>query len=285
MATERLLENPNHFGKKQKVQGRVIIMEVLVSSMNKDMSLLEKMNIQTNAVVINQTPNISENFSYKQQVINDRTWKFYSMSEKGVGRSRNNALMRASDDIIVMADEDEVFVDGYEKIINEAYSKYPDADMIIFNVRVHQGNKIRETTKKEGKVKFYNSLKYGTVTFTFKRNSILKKNLSFSLLFGGGTRYGSGEDTLFLWSALKTKLKIYSIPITISDVYNDTSSWFEGFNKKYYVDKGALYQALGGKLSFFLILQFWLRRYDSSNNVKRIEALKYMLQGAKNFKE
>ncbi|EMF0480969.1 MULTISPECIES: glycosyltransferase family 2 protein [Enterococcus] len=260
-------------------------MEVLVSSMNKDMSLLEKMNIQTNAVVINQTPNISENFSYKQQVINDRTWKFYSMSEKGVGRSRNNALMRASDDIIVMADEDEVFVDGYEKIINEAYSKYPDADMIIFNVRVHQGNKIRETTKKEGKVKFYNSLKYGTVTFTFKRNSILKKNLSFSLLFGGGTRYGSGEDTLFLWSALKTKLKIYSIPITISDVYNDTSSWFEGFNKKYYVDKGALYQALGGKLSFFLILQFWLRRYDSSNNVKRIEALKYMLQGAKNFKE
>ncbi|MBV6371494.1 hypothetical protein IGJ74_002388 [Enterococcus sp. AZ009] len=260
-------------------------MEVLVSSMNKDMSLLEKMNIQTNAVVINQTPNISENFSYKQQVINDRTWKFYSMSEKGVGRSRNNALMRASDDIIVMADEDEVFVDGYEKIINEAYSKYPDADMIIFNVRVHQGNKIRETTKKEGKVKFYNSLKYGTVTFTFKRNSILKKNLSFSLLFGGGTRYGSGEDTLFLWSALKTKLKIYSIPITISDVYNDMSSWFEGFNKKYYVDKGALYQALGGKLSFFLILQFWLRRYDSSNNVKRIEALKYMLQGAKNFKE
>ena len=176
-------------------------------------------------------------------------------------------------------------MDGYEKIINEAYSKYPDADMIIFNVRVHQGNKIRETTKKEGKVKFYNSLKYGTVTFTFKRNSILKKNLSFSLLFGGGTRYGSGEDTLFLWSALKTKLKIYSIPITISDVYNDTSSWFEGFNKKYYVDKGALYQALGGKLSFFLILQFWLRRYDSSNNVKRIEALKYMLQGAKNFKE
>ena len=260
-------------------------MEVLVSSMNKDMSLFKKMNIQTNAIIINQTPDVSGNFSYKQQIFDDKTWKFYSMSEKGVGRSRNNALMRASDDIVIMADEDEVFVEGYEKIINDAYSKYPDADMIIFNVRVHQGNKIRETTKKEGKVKFYNSLKYGTVTFTFKRNGILKKNLSFSLLFGGGTQYGSGEDTLFLWSALKTKLKIYLIPITISDVYNDTSSWFEGFNKKYYVDKGALYQALGGNLSFFLILQFWLRRYDSSNNVKRIEALKYMLQGAKNFKE
>ncbi|MFR0819376.1 MAG: glycosyltransferase family A protein [Lactococcus lactis] len=121
--------------------------------MNKDMSLLEKMNIQTNAVVINQTPNISENFSYKQQVINDRTWKFYSMSEKGVGRSRNNALMRASDDIIVMADEDEVFVDGYEKIINEAYSKYPDADMIIFNVRVHK--KSSKLQKRKNKV--YNS--------------------------------------------------------------------------------------------------------------------------------
>ncbi|HGF7720410.1 TPA: hypothetical protein QFP12_002474, partial [Enterococcus faecium] len=164
--------------------------------MNKDMSLFKKMNIQTNAIIINQTPDVSGNFSYKQQIFDDKTWKFYSMSEKGVGRSRNNALMRASDDIVIMADEDEVFVEGYEKIINDAYSKYPDADMIIFNVRVHQGNKIRETTKKEGKVKFYNSLKYGTVTFTFKRNGILKKNLSFSLLFGGGTQYGSGEDTL-----------------------------------------------------------------------------------------
>lgn len=259
-------------------------MEVLVSSMNKDMSLFKKMNIQTNAIIINQTPDVSGNFSYKQQIFDDKTWKFYSMSEKGVGRSRNNALMRASDDIVIMADEDEVFVDDYEKIINDAYSKYPDADMIVFDVNVHDRNGIKNRVKKTGRVRFFNSLKYGTVTFTFKRENILKSNIFFSLLFGGGAKFQSGEDSIFIAEVLTKGLRVYSYKELIANVYNDESTWFKGFNEKFYFDKGALYKALGGKFSCLLILQFWLRRFTKNSNVKKFEALKYMFQGSKTFK-
>ncbi|EGP4897635.1 hypothetical protein FGV16_002417, partial [Enterococcus faecium] len=233
-------------------------MEVLVSSMNKDMSLFKKMNIQTNAIIINQTPDIPGNFSYKQQIFDDKTWKFYSMSEKGVGRSRNNALLRASDDIVIMADEDEVFVDGYEKIINDAYSKYPEADMIVFDVRVHNGDEIKHRVKRDGRVKFFNSFRYGTVTFTFKRDILLNNNIYFSLLFGGGAEFQSGEDSLFITDVLKNKLKVYSNKEVIADVYNDDSSWFNGYNENYLIHRGALFRAISKKFCFFLILQFAL---------------------------
>ncbi|EME8112514.1 glycosyltransferase [Enterococcus faecium] len=256
-------------------------MEVLVSSMNKDMSLFKKMNIQTNAIIINQTPDISGNFSYKQQIFDDKTWKFYSMSEKGVGRSRNNALMRASDDIVIMADEDEVFVDGYEKIINDAYSKYPDADMIVFDVRVHNGDEIKHRVKRDGRVKFFNSFRYGTVTFTFKRDILLNNNIYFSLLFGGGSRFLSGEDSLFITDVLKKKLKVYSYNKIIADVYNESSSWFSGYNKEYFFDRGALYYAISKNYYLFLILQFWLRRARNFNSaLSEKEKVKTMLQGA-----
>ncbi|TQA84388.1 hypothetical protein FKY82_01455 [Enterococcus faecium] len=261
-------------------------MEVLVSSMNKDMSLFKKMNIQTNAIIINQTPDISGNFSYKQQIFDDKTWKFYSMSEKGVGRSRNNALLRASDDIVIMADEDEVFVDGYEKIINDAYSKYPEADMIVFDVNVHDRNGIKNRVKKTGRVRIFNSLKYGTVTFTFKRENILKSNIFFSLLFGGGAKFQSGEDSIFIAEVLTKGLRVYSYKELIADVYNDASSWFLGYDEKYFVDRGALYKALAPKYYSFLILQFWFRRaikFDCS--ISQGKKLKYLFYGAKYFSE
>ncbi|MFR0816104.1 MAG: hypothetical protein ACLSIL_17545 [Enterococcus casseliflavus] len=92
------------------------------------------------------------------------------MSEKEVGRSRNIALMmRASDDIIiVMADEDEVFVDGYEKISMRSnhIQNIQMQNMIIFKCWefIKEMKSVRNY-KKGGKVKFYNSLKYGTVRY------------------------------------------------------------------------------------------------------------------------
>ena len=257
--------------------------QVLVSSMNMTWSKLEKMNIQSNAIIINQT---DKKFSYEKKEISGNTIEIYEFAEKGVGKSRNSALMRSSGDIIIMADDDEVFVDNYENIIKKAFIKYPDADMLVFDVTVHEKGEKYSTTTKEGKLNYFNSLKYGTVSFVFRREKIIKNNIYFSLLFGGGAKYGSGEDSLFIWDILKAGLNVYSIPIKIADIYNDDSSWFTGFNEKYFLDKGALFKALGGKWSLVLIVQYWIRkRKDLSKVISSKKILINMIEGSRMYRD
>lgn len=256
--------------------------QVLVSTMNqKDYSLLDRMNIQTDAIIINQCDrNEIIEFEHRGNRI---IW--FSLNERGVGLSRNNALLRATSDICLMADDDMVYVDGYKEIVINAFKKNLKADIIMFNVPIHKIN--GETlikVKKNKRVRFYNALKYGTVNLAFKRESILKKNIFFSLLFGGGARYGSGEDSLFITEALKKGLHIYSDTSKIAEINESTSSWFTGFNQKYFYDKGALFAAISKKGAHLLALQFVLRKHRIfKNHIGMKEALKATWKGIKDF--
>lgn len=257
--------------------------QVLVSTMQQlDHSLLEKMNIQSDAIIINQCDrNDVEELKY-----NNNNVKFMSFKERGVGLSRNNALMRASADICLMADDDMVYVDGYPDIVTEAFHNNPKADIIMFNVPIHKKNgQILEKVKKNKRIRFFNALRYGTVNIAFKREAVVKKNIFFSLLFGGGARYGSGEDSLFIIDALKNDLKIYSSVEVIAEIEESESTWFTGYNEKYFFDRGALFQAIGGKsLSMFLMLQFLIRkRKIYSNQIESLSALQQMIKGQKDF--
>ncbi|MFL2120883.1 hypothetical protein [Marinilactibacillus psychrotolerans] len=255
--------------------------EILVSTMNRKVddlsSLVDKMKIRSKAIIINQTDTIGYSSEHNSEM--------FSYTERGVGKSRNSALLRAKGDICLMADDDMVYVAGYEEVVKKAYEKYTDADFIVFNVRVHYPDRIVERVSKPGRVRFFNSLKYGTVTFSFKRNAILRENVFFSLLFGGGAKYSSGEDTLFLWTCLKKGLKVYAEETIIADVYNYESSWFKGYNEKFYKDKGALFKALEPKWHYLLNLQLAVRKRKEYGSKKSIlEILKIMNIGAEEFK-
>lgn len=257
--------------------------QVLASTMNQnDFSLLDKMNIQSDAIIVNQSDYSKvEEFKYKNHNI-----KFMSFSERGVGLSRNNALMRANADICLMADDDMVYRDSYTKVILEEFKKNPKADIILFNVPIHKANGDTVIKVKNNKrVRFLNCLKYGTVNIAFKRTSILKNNISFSLLFGGGAKYGSGEDSLFITNALKQKLKIYTSTKIIAEINETASTWFEGYNEKYFFDRGALFAAMTGRFSsYVMILQFLIRkRTIYKDQISFVNAFKQMIKGSIEF--
>ncbi|KQL42437.1 hypothetical protein AN960_00280 [Bacillus sp. FJAT-25509] len=256
-------------------------LEVLVSTMHqKDNSLLEKMNIHSNAIFINQCDKvIFEEFPYKGNII-----RFLSFNERGIGLSRNNALMRATGDICLFADDDVIYNDEYENIVLNAFKGDPNADIIIFNVP--SLNKERENTaeiKRNSQVNYFNFMRYGAVSIAFKRESIKKANVYFSLLFGGGAKYSAGEDTLFLFECLQKGLKISTNTAQIGTVSQKDSTWFRGYNKKYFYDKGILYATLSKKLSYLLILQYAIRKHNLyKNEMGMIQAIKYMSEGRRN---
>ena len=106
-------------------------LETLVSAVRQDVAeQAEKMNLQSDAVIINQC---DEN-SYLEYEYRGNMIRAYSFAEKGVGLSRNNALLRAKADIILFSDEDIVYHEGYAEKIVKAFEEHPEADMLLFNM-------------------------------------------------------------------------------------------------------------------------------------------------------
>lgn len=257
--------------------------EVLIATMNLKNSkmLLEEMNIQTDAIICNQ--DMSVNTSYKTRKFRNNNVKIFSFQEKGVGLNRNNALMRANAKYCIIADDDLEFLNDYKETINKNFKKYPSADILAFNLL--EDAPMHFETKKDFKVNRFNYMRFGAARLVVKRGSILKNNIFFNLNFGGGTDHGSGEDTLFLHECLTKGLKVMAVTDTIARLKNNrNSTWFDGYNKKYFEDKGALYAAISYKWSTILCLQFLIRHRKLFNNDLSLSlAYSYMKMGKQQY--
>jgi glycosyltransferase involved in cell wall biosynthesis len=259
--------------------------EVLISTMNLSSTydynnLIKKMNIKTNSLVVNQCNKIEK----LPEQITDGTSRFLSYKEKGLSRSRNKAIENATSDVCVISDDDLRYKDDYENIIENGYKKYPDADIIAFYVDNVDKNKKRPI-RRETKINFIKSMRIQSVQITFRRKSIVDRNIKFNEKFGSGAEFYMGEENIFLAQCLKKKMKIYYIPKTIATIQSNDSSWFKGFNEYYFNVKGAVYYEMSKYLYPLLILQFALRKRNIyKNEVKILDAIKYMFLGVKIYK-
>ena len=179
-------------------------LQVLVSTMHQtDHSLLEKMNIQSDALVINQCDHdCIERFTFRGHNI---LWM--SMNERGVGLSRNNALMRATGDILLFADDDVVYTDDYAEKIITSFKDNPKSDLIVFNLQSQNPSRPEAMVEDEYRLHWYNSLKFGACRIAIRQDAIRQANVFYSLLFGGGAKYQAGEDNLFIIQCLKKGIR------------------------------------------------------------------------------
>lgn len=193
-------------------------------------------------------------------------------------------MQNATADICVLADDDMRFVDDYPHIAEHAFTECPDADILVFNLIEKKPR--RYINKKIMRVRWYNYAKYGAARLAFRREALTNAGIRFSLSFGGGAKYGSGEDTIFLSDCLKKGLKIYAVPYALAEIDQDSAStWFSGYNEKYFSDKGALYKRLHPALWPVFMLRFLIkiiRKPESSISFSK--AVKLMTSGAVHFR-
>lgn len=254
--------------------------EVLVATMHqKDFSLYKDMNIQCDAVFANQDyqNNLIESKIDGHKVI------MITTNQRGVGKNRNNALEYACADICLLSDQDMFYFEGYHKIVERAFNEIPLADMIIFNIDTIGTQIRRRRNNRIKKIHFYNALNYGAVRIAFKRERILQKNIWFSILFGGGCIYSHGEDSIFIREALRKKLRIYVYPETIGCVKQIESSWFSGYNEKFFFDKGALVKMLFPAIKYLIGLIYFPIRYRRMTNLTFIKIAKCIINGIKAY--
>lgn len=260
--------------------------DVLLSTMNRksindNLQLLQKMNINGSSITINQCPKFKKDelvFSKNMNIKN----KILSYSEKGLSKSRNRAIKCSNADICVIADDDLVYVNNYEQIILNAYKKYPDADIIAFHVESLNTDR-KTSVQKEGRKKFLGSMKIASFQITFKRRSIIDNEILFDEDFGAGSgRFTAGEENIFLFDCLKKKLKIYYIPTQIAVVNHMDSTWFVGYNDVFFETLGAAFYRMSPTFSELFILQYAVRKYYKyGKTLSFLKAYKYMKKGKK----
>ncbi len=218
--------------------------ELLVSCVQKDArELAEKMNIASDAVIVSQLEdNTSEEFfdlgEKKIHSIKSRT--------KGVGLNRNTCIEQSSADIILFADEDIVYDEGYEAKVLKEFADHPEADTIFFNVRVCEERRTYWNDDYK-QVRWYNSGRYPAYSIAVRASKLKAAGVKYSLFFGGGAKFSNGEDSLFIKDMRKAGFKMLASPVVLGEEVPRPSTWFNGYNDKIFYDRGVLYHFLYGK--------------------------------------
>lgn len=256
--------------------------EVLLSTMfQKNFEIVKKCNLKTDAIIINQCD---------KQEIREKEYSFgkvkmISINERGLSKSRNMALKNSTADICILADDDIVFHDNYPILIEKTFSEILDADVIVFNIISKNVEKRSQEKlfKKIKKIPFYKS--YSSVHIAFKRKSIQNNNINFDINFGSGSgKYSFAEDSLFFSEIHKHGLKSYVYPAIIADLYTYESTWFTGFNKKYFYDTGAFLAAGYPILNKIYKWYYPIKLYKKST-LSFFEIIKYIDLGIDGFSE
>lgn len=256
-------------------------LQVLVATMRQtDLSLLNKMNIQCDAIIANQ----HDRLIIDKQVNEYGNIAMITTPTRGVGLNRNIALMAADADILLFADDDIIYYDGSLSGVKQAFDDLPDADAIIFSTDLTKSGQIYQRRYLSiGKMKPWNSLKYGTYALAIRKRAVLSKNLKFSQLFGGGCIYGSGEDSLFILDCFNAGLNVYSHSYVLGKCAKDSSSWFTGYNEKYLYDKGAWIACAFPKIKHF-IKWYFVYKFSKKSGIPFMKTAKLIDKGIVGFK-
>ena len=257
-------------------------LQVLIAAMNqKDFSLIDRMSLKTNAIIANQT---NEN-RFDERKYDFGRVKMISTKTRGVGINRNIALLASDADIVLFSDADMFYYDGTLQGVKAAFFENPNADVLIFCLDITRNGEItRRKYHKTGRAHLWNSLKYGTVVVAAKRKSLLKANIKFSELFGGGCDFSCGEDSLFIKECFDKGLKIYKSSYVLGACSKDASSWFTGYGEKYLYDKGVLLNFLFPKLKHLLAIYYGCR-FKKATKYSILKNIKMINEGIKNAKE
>ena len=255
--------------------------EVLCVTMHQnDFSKLKEMNVHSNIVYANQC----DHTSYEEMEFDGHTAKMISTQTRGVGKNRNLVLAYASADICLMADDDVRYADDMEQRVLAEFEAHPDADVIVFHFESNDPYRKPPRYDKTKKWPKLARTPWGSIRIAFRLNSLLRANAWFSTLFGGGCIFPSGEDSMWIKDLRRAGLTFYVSKETIGSVSYETSTWFTGYDEKYFYGVGACYAALSAKTAFIKYLYMALRTRGKSK-LSMTDKMKWMQKGKIGYKQ
>ena len=251
--------------------------QFLVATTKRDtLSEMSQMNIKSKAVFTNQSN------SYGVEITDSAL--MLSTATIGVGINRNLGLNIAESDYVLLCDDDMYFFAEAEEIIRKYISENPKADVVIFNFEYSRdGIKVRDRITSSRRLRWHNCLHYGICCTLVKLSTLKQKNISFTTLFGGGCKYSCGEDSLFFLDCIRKKMRVYQTTHSLGKNEYRESTWFKGYNEKYFFDKGA-WTACAFPKAKHLLKWYFAIKLKSKSQLSFRKIVSLMNKGIRGFK-
>lgn len=253
-------------------------LQVLVATVRqKDLALAEKMNIPCSAILANQDG--------REEILETGHIKMITTATRGVGKNRNIALEAATEEYLLFADDDVVYYDGLEENVVRAFEENPRADMLVFSMDILRNGVVTEKRHlTSGRLHVWNSLRFGTYTLAVRREAVQRAGITFHESFGGGCPFSAGEDTLFIKRCFDKGLRVFAHEYVLGTCCKDVSSWFMGYNEKYFYDKGILVRHLFPGTAY-LMAPYFAICFKRETKVGVWDRLRLVYAGVRNGKK
>ncbi|MFQ6599351.1 glycosyltransferase family 2 protein [Flavobacterium sp. C3NV] len=253
--------------------------EILISTMNQDsldflvpmFPFLHFSNFRI--LIINQTQieTILESEYANIRVINS--------FEKGLSKSRNLALETAQGKILLIADDDVIYHEGFVAKIINAYNQFPDAAAINFCAVKSDGSLMKNYPKhSKTNMNAFDVFNTSSIEMTLNKAILDKTKIRFDENFGLGGMFEMGEEAIFLFDLKNKKQQLVFEPEVIVKHPELTSSSKKSIEEKYYI-QGALYTRIFKRNYIYWI--FVKLFFDLKQHKIRFGKLKSALKNSK----
>lgn len=250
--------------------------EILLSCMflSDSKEMIKRSHITSDTVIINQC----DEENYKEENICNALIRTFSVTDRGLTKSRNLAISKSQADICIICDDDEIFNEGYEKAVSSAYDALPDADIIIFDM-VDRPLKWGDSIKK---LSYIDIMSVSSWQITFRREKLLASGVLFDENMGAGSGNGAEEEFRFLTQCRKAKLRIYHYPFRLASVAQTQSTWFKGFDEEFFVNRGNTTRYIMGlPLSVLYAAYYAFAKRKQLSGMSMLRAFSYTVKGIK----
>lgn len=184
--------------------------------------------------------------------------------EKGLSRSRNLGIKNAKGKIVLIADDDVVFLENFREIIIKGYNKNQNVTAICFQTVTKEGHLYSKYPKFRNELNRRKLRKVLSIELACKLEDLKMKNCVFNEFFGLGSNFEDSETFFFLKKIKYKGLNVVFLPFSIVIHEPFSSSDDASSDRVIYARMAGFYKS-HGVVSYLLLLKymfFLIRKYN-----------------------
>lgn len=163
--------------------------------------------------------NVDEN-SY---VLNEKSAKLVELKNKGVAKSRNAALDRASGEFLLFGDDDMQFIEPGVEAALAYFKSNPDCAIILAQAIDETGELRKKYPSEVTPLKLTNCAKAATYEMLVRVDALREKKIRFDENFGAGAANYLGDEYILIADALRAGLRGVHLPVKLAIHPKDSS--------------------------------------------------------------
>lgn len=205
--------------------------------------------------------------------------KIINSKSSGLSISRNLALDEVALGYAIIADDDVKYIQGFDKIIRDAFALYKNTSAITFRIETPDGGFFKYYSSKSFEHNIRSLLKVSSIDMVLKVVDF-KSKVRFDESFGLGAQYNTGENNIFLLDAYRKGLSMRYHPESI--VIHPFENSGRVLDNAHLLAKGAVFRRIFGLKGIIIICVFCLKKRNEMKENK-LGFLEGVLAGINGF--